>query len=43
MKRFTIPRIAHCDEGCELGPGQDGKRPPRHNKKALFEGFFIEY
>ncbi len=25
MKRFTIPRVAHCDDGCLARPEQDLK------------------
>lgn len=28
MRRFTIPRIAHCNEGHADGPGQDRKLSP---------------
>ena len=27
MKRFIIPRVAHCSKGCSFSPGQDVKLP----------------
>lgn len=42
MRRFTIPRVAHCQDGCFFGPGQDLKLPVFFLKQAVYENIHLK-